>query len=168
MLTCTSEADRHLFEDSLIIRLVSRHCENTFLFLYFYVGAGHLRTKTMGNSWTLQDPEDVPNYRARANKPSLVARGGVSAPEPQTGSGFIGVAWAEERGGSPKSIPLTEGPQQERGCHRQEVDLSQSITKPQGFTLMNSDSGFVLPLINSLVKIKPTFRLIFNKFEAIK
>lgn len=78
---------------------------------------------------------------------SLVTPEGVRTQKHQAGASFIVVAKAEEKESWEEVLDQSNslrGSQSERGCHQQEVDLSRSITNPQGIALMNFDTSLCL------------------------
>lgn len=66
-----------------------------------------ISSQTIPNSWTLQDPEDVPNYRARVNqtKPGYPWRGKNTETSGWSQFYCCCQGCGGEHGGSPKSIP---------------------------------------------------------------
>lgn len=107
----------NLSEDSLVIKNLrnpASTCCKTNIYSYsvwLYRPVLALSSQTIPNSWTLEDPEDVPNYRAYVNqtKPGYPWRGKNTGTSGRSQFYCCCQGWGEEHGGSPKSIPLTEG-----------------------------------------------------------
>lgn len=96
---------------------------------------------------TLQDSEDVPNYRARVkHTEARFTPAGLRTQKHQAGASFIVVAKAEVKSVEEvlNQSHSPRGSQWGGGRRQQEVGLSRSITNPQGRALMNFDGSLCL------------------------
>lgn len=102
-------------EDGLVIKNRRNSCCKTNIYSNgisdFTPRTLVISPRTIPNSRTLADSEDVPNYRARVNhtKPGYPWRGKNTETSGWSQFYCCCQGWSEERGGSLKSIPLTEG-----------------------------------------------------------
>lgn len=120
---------------------------HSILDLYTSALAGHVLAKQFLIRRTLQDSEDVPNYRARVKHTEAhFTPAGLRTQKHQAGASFIAVAKAEVKSVEEvlNQSHSPRGSQWGGGCRQQEVGLSRSITNPQGTALMKFDGSLCL------------------------